>query len=303
MFRSAVISALMHVVAFVIAWFGLPQLREDLPLLDTPIPVEVINVAEVTNAPTPEPEAEAPKPEPAMPEPKQPEPPPPPPPPPPPTPEPAPEPEPVPLPEPEAEPEPEPPKPEPPKPVPPPPAPKPAPKPRPKPEPPKKKEIKKEEPAPDPMFSVLKTVEKIKKKKQQEAKAEAEKPPEKPKFVIKQKKTPLREFDSSAPITISEIDAVRRQFVRCWNVPAGARDAENLVVDIQVEVNPDGRVRRAKVLDTGRMAGDSFYRAAAESALRAVKNSNCNPLKLPPEKYERWKTLTLRFNPKEMFGR
>ncbi|MBT5751862.1 MAG: energy transducer TonB, partial [Rhodospirillaceae bacterium] len=58
MFRSAVFSALIHVVAFVIAWFGLPQLREDLPLLDTPIPVEVITVAEVTNAPTPEPEPE-----------------------------------------------------------------------------------------------------------------------------------------------------------------------------------------------------------------------------------------------------
>ncbi|MBT5751963.1 MAG: energy transducer TonB [Rhodospirillaceae bacterium] len=165
----------------------------------------------------------------------------------------------------------------------------------------------KKESDPDPLFSVLKTVEKIKKQQQQKAKDEAEKlqekTKEKPKFVIKQKKTPLREYDSSAPITISEIDAVRRQFVKCWNVPAGARDAENLVVDIQVDVNPDGRVRRAKVLDTGRMAGDSFYRAAAESALRAVKNPNCNPLKLPPEKYERWKTLTLRFNPKEMFGR
>ena len=45
------------------------------------------------------------------------------------------------------------------------------------------------------------------------------------------------------------------------------------------------------------------YKVAADSALRAVKNPICNPLKLPPEKYEKWKVMTLNFDPRHMFGK
>jgi hypothetical protein len=99
---------------------------------------------------------------------------------------------------------------------------------------------------------------------------------------------------------MSEIDAIRQQISRCWNIPAGARDAENLVVEIRAMFNPDGSVARAEILDTGRMASDPFYRAAAESAYRAVLQ--CSPLQMPPKKYNVWKIVTLRFNPKEMLG-
>jgi hypothetical protein len=49
------------------------------------------------------------------------------------------------------------------------------------------------------------------------------------------------------------------------------------------------------------MKSDPFFRSAAESALRAVLNPRCNPLRLPPEKYEQWQTMTLNFDPREMF--
>ncbi|MEE9250877.1 MAG: cell envelope integrity protein TolA, partial [Alphaproteobacteria bacterium] len=103
-------------------------------------------------------------------------------------------------------------------------------------------------------------------------------------------------------MTVSELDAIRRQIEACWIIPAGARDAENLVVDIQVIMNPNGTVRQASVVDRNRMAADSFFRAAAESALRAVLSPRCNPLKLPPKKYRQWQTFTLSFNPKDMIG-
>ena len=103
-------------------------------------------------------------------------------------------------------------------------------------------------------------------------------------------------------MTISEIDLVRRQIERCWNVPAGAREADNLIVRIQVEMNSDGTPRTAVVVDRNKMGSNSFYRAAAESARRAVLNPRCHPFKLPLEKYSHWKTMTLVFNPKEMFG-
>ncbi len=50
------------------------------------------------------------------------------------------------------------------------------------------------------------------------------------------------------------------------------------------------------------MGGDADFRAAAESALRAVLNPRCHPFALPREKYDSWKTMTLVFDPKEMFG-
>ena len=41
------------------------------------------------------------------------------------------------------------------------------------------------------------------------------------------------------------MDLIREQIARCWNVPAGAREAKDLVVEIRVAVEPDGTVRQA----------------------------------------------------------
>ena len=104
-------------------------------------------------------------------------------------------------------------------------------------------------------------------------------------------------------LTLSEIDAVRRQIEPCWNVQIGARNPEELVVEVAMQMNRNGTVRRAYVVDRDRMSNDPHYRAAGESALRAVYNSKCIPLKLPPDKYDRWKELTLTFDPSKMVGR
>lgn len=144
---------------------------------------------------------------------------------------------------------------------------------------------------PDALASLLKNVEKLKDQPQT-----AVAPASDPTTPAPQ---PLQNL-SDQPLTISEIDWIRQQISRCWNIPAGARDAENLIVEIRAVFNPDGSVARAEILDTGRMASDPFYRAAAESAYRAVLQ--CSPLQMPPKKYNVWKIVTLRFNPKEMLG-
>ena len=102
-------------------------------------------------------------------------------------------------------------------------------------------------------------------------------------------------------LTISEKDAVSRQFMPCWNLLAGAKEATDMVVDIKIAANPDGTVREAHIVNTSRMAYDKIFEAAALSARRAVLNPRCSPLKLPAEKYAQWKNITLRFNPKHMF--
>ena len=97
----------------------------------------------------------------------------------------------------------------------------------------------------------------------------------------------------------SEVDLVRQQIARCWNVPAGARDAKDLVVEIRVVVDPDGTVRQATIVDQARLS-DPFFRAAAESARRAFFNPLCRPLHLPPDKYAIWRDLVVDFSPKDI---
>lgn len=101
-------------------------------------------------------------------------------------------------------------------------------------------------------------------------------------------------------LTVSELDAFKHQIEPCWNVPAGAKFAEDLAVEVRVFMNPDRTVRDATVLDQGRYGRDTHFRAAADAAIRALRNPRCSPLQLPPDKYEQWKTISIRFDPREM---
>lgn len=102
-------------------------------------------------------------------------------------------------------------------------------------------------------------------------------------------------------LTMSERDALRRQLEGCWNVPFGARDAESLRVEILLTVNPDRTLKEAKVVDKARYKSDTMFRAAADSALRAVRNPLCMPYDLPHDKAEVWKQVTVTFDPTQMF--
>ncbi|HXP31350.1 MAG TPA: energy transducer TonB, partial [Stellaceae bacterium] len=102
-----------------------------------------------------------------------------------------------------------------------------------------------------------------------------------------------------AQITTSEIDLVKRQIEACWNVPAGARDAKDLLPEFRVYMNADGTVREAQLLNRERLS-DPFFQAAADSAQRALLNPRCQPLKLPPDKYDQWQTFTITFDPKDI---
>ena len=296
--RGIVYSVLFHAVVLTAGYYGMPALRRLPPVMDAPIVVELVTVAELTNAPPPEAKPE-PKPEP---KPAKAEPPPPPP-------EPAKAEPPPPPPEPEVAALPPPPEEQ--------PKAKPEPKPKPKPKPKAKAKAKAKAPPrlakvkprrkprpPDVFASVLKTVEDLKprppkpkekteKKKKAEESFEAQ--------VAKALQSQARRHDADRPITISEIDLVRRQIAQCWNLQAGAKEAENLIIEISVAMNPDGTVRHARIQNKDRVAGDPFFRAAAESALRAVLNPRCQPFKLPRDRYARWQTMALIFDPKEMF--
>ena len=101
-------------------------------------------------------------------------------------------------------------------------------------------------------------------------------------------------------LTLSEEDALRAQIFGCWSIPLGLPYDDNLLVRIKLELKKDGTIIKSEILDHERMNKPSqkFYKILAESALRAVRL--CQPLKVPPTGYEKWKNIQLNFDPTEM---
>ena len=101
-------------------------------------------------------------------------------------------------------------------------------------------------------------------------------------------------------LTLSQEDALKAQIFGCWSLPLGLPYQENLLVRIKLRLKPDGTVLRSEILDHARMnqPGQGFYKVLAESALRAIRI--CQPLRVPPTGYEKWKDLQLNFDANEM---
>ena len=101
-------------------------------------------------------------------------------------------------------------------------------------------------------------------------------------------------------LTLSQEDALKAQIFGCWSLPLGLPYHKNLLVRIKLKLKQDGMVLRTEILDHVRMnqPGQGFYKVLAESALRAVRI--CQPLRVPPTGYEKWKDLQLNFDANEM---
>jgi len=101
-------------------------------------------------------------------------------------------------------------------------------------------------------------------------------------------------------LSLSQEDALRAQIFGCWSVPLGLPYDEDLLVRIKLSLKKDGTITKSEILDHQRMnrPGQKFYKVLAESALRAVRL--CQPLKVPPTGYDKWKEIQLNFNPTEM---
>ena len=307
--RGIALSVALHLVLGGLFIFGLPRLFAPQPPQDMPVAVELVTIAPETKATRPNPNPPRPTAKPEVPvadapvEKPTPEPP---------IPTPVPPPSSEPAPSAEMPPSPEPPTPPEPKPAPPPPLKPPEPKPEP-PKPTEKAEVPRPKEKPVPPQQMAKNETKAEQKKYDPSQFEAllknlaaqptmpspDAPPQRPRIASarpsSQPRAPL-----GSQITASEVDLVRQQIARCWNVPAGARDAKDLVVEIRVAVDPDGTVRQAMIVDQARLGGDPFFRAAAESARRAFFNPLCRPLHLPPDKYAIWKDLVVDFSPKDI---
>jgi hypothetical protein len=287
--RAVFYSAGLHVAVVMVAYFGIPAMLNKPIVEDIPIPVELVALEDIVKPPPP------PKPAPAK---KVPPPPPPksiPEPPPPPLAALAPEPPPPPKAKPKIKPKP---KPKPtvkkkPKPVAPARKAKAPPKPKPKPKPKR----------PDQLQSILKDLTKRKEELQRQQ-AKKQSTPLKP--------SPQQVARRAAPVRTS-IDQrlqaqrltalVKQQLAPCWSIPGGVKDAYSVRVAVQIRLNINGSLRGAPiVVDTNRMRTDRAFRAVAESAVRALLNPRCSPLKLPYDQYDMWQNITFNFDPSDALG-
>jgi outer membrane biosynthesis protein TonB len=284
------LSVLLHVAIITIAVVGLPAPKLEPVEIATAIPIEILEIDEytrITRAPEPEAEPAPPEPEPE-PEPQE-----------------APEPEPQPV----AEPTPPAPTPPPAEPTPPPPTPEPEPAPAPEPEPEPQEKVNVAPPQPpaprlrptpptrpvqrEPSFDAGRIAALLDKLPEERQPVPAQPAPTQP--------PQQSRIGAQTSLTISELDFMRQQVVRCWSPPIGVVNAAELRVVLMIWLRPDGTLSRAPQVKGGGLSLSSGQRAANDAALRAVRR--CAPYRLPPEKYAIWQEIELNFDPSQMLGR
>lgn len=107
-----------------------------------------------------------------------------------------------------------------------------------------------------------------------------------------------KNLEESAKLSISEIDLVLQQLRGCFIGQSGVKMDKNWYVNVSAKVRENRRVveQSVRIIDTNIPKSNSVYIPITESAMRVLLNPECIPLKLPEDKYESWKDLTLKFD-------
>ena len=105
-------------------------------------------------------------------------------------------------------------------------------------------------------------------------------------------------------LSISEIDLLRQQLTSCWIAPAGAVIERGMFVKISAKIQQNRKIynESVRIIDTNISNTNPFYGPITESAMRTLLNPDCIPLKLPEKKYNLWKNLTITFDYSIMKG-
>jgi hypothetical protein len=161
------------------------------------------------------------------------------------------------------------------------------------------KEKPKEEPKPEPEKPKVTR----KQQQQQDFAALLNKLTAQPKRPANAKAGPrvIQGIGAGTAMTADLADVLQSQIYRCWSPPVGAPDADDLIVDYDLRLNPDGSVASLALLPGSARAasGNSYTRAAAEAASRAVYQ--CAPYRLPADRYSLWRDVNpLHFDPRQL---
>ncbi|MEQ1619502.1 MAG: hypothetical protein ABL883_14300 [Terricaulis sp.] len=99
------------------------------------------------------------------------------------------------------------------------------------------------------------------------------------------------------------VNAVGRAHLRrCWRMPIDLPDPDRLVVTVEFDLNRNGSLNgQPRVTSPRNYTFDPYMRAAAEAALRAVRQ--CDPFPFPDdavlrEHYDAWRSPEIVFSPR-----
>ena len=96
----------------------------------------------------------------------------------------------------------------------------------------------------------------------------------------------------------SEMDALRGQIQKYWNIIPGMADGGDVRVTVKMRLDPSGNIIGEP--DVSASGGSSGTRGTlAGSARRAVLRAQ--PYQLPKEKYDSWAEVIVNFDPSQMF--
>lgn len=114
-----------------------------------------------------------------------------------------------------------------------------------------------------------------------------------------------RGFGDQNAMTMDLQDSLKNQIEQCmnWGTVAGAPNAQDIVVVVDLSLSPDGNVARRPQLESesaSEAAHDPYVRAVADAALRAIHV--CAPYKLPPDRFADWRDSQVRFSPRDIIG-
>ena len=110
-----------------------------------------------------------------------------------------------------------------------------------------------------------------------------------------QEKNEENNSKNNQEISISEIDLVLQQLNSCFNPRAGTiiEGEEYLKIRVKIDKLANVRTDTVQIIDTNISKSNPYYEAITESAIAIFYNPLCSKLKLPLEKYEEWKNLTI----------
>ena len=99
----------------------------------------------------------------------------------------------------------------------------------------------------------------------------------------------------------SETDAIASLLRQNWNLDPGAMGIDGMMVEIRVFLERDGSIKEIEFVDKARYNTDPNYRSVAESARRAVIQTQAAFKQVFGQKYadryDVWNTLRLYFDP------
>ena len=105
--------------------------------------------------------------------------------------------------------------------------------------------------------------------------------------------TSKRSLETEAKLTQTEIDKLRNYISKCWETSIGASEVK-IIIPLKISANMDGSVNSVEIDDQSSYVKDTFYRATADSARRAVLD--CSPLPLPKNKASQFKSFFFDFD-------